>query len=1010
MTWRNGMVILLAVLAAAVVPAAAQDEPQGGAYERLDPNVLARRLSEFGMQELLETFVTELGAEADSVESWSLLAQMRVAQANNVGDPDEKVRLLTEATNLFEKVVDGLGRPESDDDRMEMYRAMLQWGDAGALQRAEPAAQRLLMLQGGPADREAVREYTGDLLAMLTNVAMDIEVQLQDWRQEPVKLVTVVPELENLETTLRYKLSWIRFYRAVALPAGAEKAQLLADAMGGMYSYTRESADLGIRQYALLLTGTAMRERALAVPAEGEGYRRQATEMLTTLVNLDGADAYVRFQGLFQRVRTRIEAGEFAEAEGAIGNLQERGRMLLGSGAQLQLDLHSTLLRNYLHEVRASRTDDAEEKARQQLLAQQALLNFLNDHGQNAGVRRAFMDIIANRYAAREDYEQLNSLVLLAVATQANAGGDDRKALDLLDRILQRDDEITRRVRPLALWQAALILNQRRQNTESARRFAALAKEYPDHAYAETAALNAAITYGGVFQEFRERGRLISPELRNEFVEAITLLLDRWPDKPKAVPYWFDLGWQYDRLAETSAGDQQAEYMRKAVEAYQKVPSHERFDTVGPSLYMNARKLALELRAALARENPSATEEAGATVSAINDYVRDAAAMIEARSDDAELVADLRNWAAQVQIRKAAILHDVLDRPDDALAALDDVAERWSGADAVKDARAMQIRWLVDSDTSAAIDELEAFRQDYPPEESQELVKLLVAQIRRAIGELAEKPDAEAELERYRQVYLRFSEILYNRAREQDLSPEQIYVYRQMYAEAMLENGRAEEALDQFRACAEQDSAKREKTLERLTESVDQRVEALEAAEGDPDELVDVAQGYFADLERYGLNAESLGAARIVRRSLDYLEAQEEPEQRGAAAERLARDLDEAYENLMKILEQSVSVDATNIRGLAEANLALGNYKQAVEHYDKLIPGLDSNEYPKLYWQAQLGRAQAFLRGFGDRPKTMAALATLIRQLQLRDANMGGYAEQFNAIQAEAASRAQAEG
>jgi len=1018
------LTVVIAMAATAGVSQAEQDAAgERSAYERLDPETLIETLADMGMTELLRKATEESnGGEV-------FLAKGLVAQANRTQDPVEKARLLDQAVATYEKAIGNLPRPDTDEQLLRFYRLQLALGEAGALLRSEAPAQRLLFLQGGSEDRKAILAYTEDLVPMVAEMSLDMEDLLQDWRQDIRRLVTVVPELEELHKVVQYKLTWMRFYRALALEPGRQKLQLLADALAGIAGYAAEDAEESMRLIAMQLSGMIVRERASSMqdPTARADSHERAARFQAAVVGSSSAAGGLAVQAMFEIARNFIEWGKYDRAVDAINNLAGRGVELLGEGSELPIDLQVTMLRNYLDETRAKRESDPARAQKYTVAAQTVLLAFLDKHGQTPGIQAAFLDIVAHKYAGRSDYEDLNSLVLLAVASGLDrAGAPAEEVLKLLDMIISRTDEVSRKLRPTVLWEEAILFNRRRQNLQSAGKFMELAKDFPDDRRAFDAAVYAVVSINAVVQERRDKNQVVARSLREDFIKAAQLLLGKWADAPKAVPWYFDLGWHYDKLAQMSlrAGEKEAavDYLRKAIEAFENVPSDQTVNTVTAMDYMNARHLALDLRVQLLRETGGDGAEVQALMAVLRKYADEAAAEAQRKqATDASLAKNLREWGAQAQLREAEVCHDLLDRPINALAILDRIPSKWPDTLAVREGRALQIRWLVGTDTAAAIQKLDEFRKDYPPEESLNLVQLVVAQIRKRIGELEDGKTNAVELTRYRQVYLRFAEILYSRAVREDAEPERVYALRQMYADALLINGKAAEALPLFEQCAKYDQVRRARAIAKLIGPIEPHIEALKQQSGDAEALKASAGQYMSDLAEYGIDPSQLDNAKAVKRSVGLLEkaqgeladmekadkaTQDQKTQAAksvrAAAADLGLKLNRAYSGLRRILENSIPVDAANVHGMARAHLALRQYPEAIEQYKKMVKAVDRNQHPKLYWEIQVERCQATLGGYGDKPKVMANLVTLIRQLRMEDPEMGGNLVEFNNIEAEA--------
>ncbi|MGC9455079.1 MAG: tetratricopeptide repeat protein [Phycisphaerae bacterium] len=111
---------------------------------------------------------------------------------------------------------------------------------------------------------------------------------------------------------------------------------------------------------------------------------------------------------------------------------------------------------------------------------------------------------------------------------------------------------------------------------------------------------------------------------------------------------------------------------------------------------------------------------------------------------------------------------------------------------------------------------------------------------------------------------------------------------------------------------------------------------------------------------------------------------------------RRCRDIDER----MRSEDPDRPIDATNIRGLAGAHQALGNYDRAAELYGDLVAGMDPGD--PLYWRTELAYCRALLEARRDDPGAMRRLILRIRQLRDEDRLMGQLFARFDEIEAAA--------
>ena len=91
-------------------------------------------------------------------------------------------------------------------------------------------------------------------------------------------------------------------------------------------------------------------------------------------------------------------------------------------------------------------------------------------------------------------------------------------------------------------------------------------------------------------------------------------------------------------------------------------------------------------------------------------------------------------------------------------------------------------------------------------------------------------------------------------------------------------------------------------------------------------------------------------------------------------------------------------MDPDNVIGLARAHRGLKQYDQALRHYRMFCDGVNVKTHGKEYFAAQLERCQCrHDAGYDSRP-ALESLLILVRQLEIKDSNMGGLAPQFNQL------------
>jgi len=637
----------VALLLLAAVPLAGQDgaDEPASAYERLEPQKLAETLQRMGMQELLAAYVRELGAEGkQDVASLNLLVSYHLSQARNLQRGPAREKLLQQAIEELDALIaalqkeaealrarrDELAATSRDGKelaraRVAAARALVRIYDArlrrvAALGEAyvEPYFSRLLYLQGSEEDRRVIRTWTAKALEHARALAEDVQDTLREWRSPPQDLAIsglVQPKLERLQQRLRYKRGWIRCYRGMALPTEGqgrpERAAVLADAAKDLGAFVRG----GARTAYEAMRGRAMALRARArseqVARERGRLHQEAQAHLEAVLAAGTAETGPRLQvlALFEAARNCVEwapyrpdaEAPYEKAKTAIEAFGERATEVLGSSedVKLQVAAQQAMLANYLYSVwadavREQNPDRARELDAQ---AQNALADFLLAHPRPE-VRGAFLPIIGSKYRDRADTDELNAMILLAIAGSEQAQGHEAamaKAQKLLEQVVARQTELARRLRPVALWQLAELYARRGSPLEAGRAYLRIAKEHADFADAGYAAQNAVWAYHQDVRARRERGQAVPADVLRTYIEALATFLEhpKWPEQIQNARRWnYDLGQAYLTLVRSmpmAPAAQKAAWYDKAVRALERVPAD------APS-YLDAQYLALTAR------------------------------------------------------------------------------------------------------------------------------------------------------------------------------------------------------------------------------------------------------------------------------------------------------------------------------------------------------------------------------------------------------------------------------
>lgn len=973
----------------------------GSAYDKLPPEPLANKLSAMGMTEILSQYVKELeGSGNGSVPIRAMAAEVKISQAIAEGVPlEDRNKLLDEAIAVLDKLAKETEKAKETADVMQHFRLTARLAEVAGLFRVEPYALRLQYLQGSPLDRKMILDVTKPIMASMEGLVSDIQMTVEDWRADAEKLVTVVPELDDLRLAVKYRASWARLYRGMALPDDqanmAERRRLLNAAMVDVESFARDTNDSGVKYWSLLLMGMAAREN---------GLHEQALRMFKD-ASVAEAEAPVRVQAQFETARTLAESGQFDKAIKGVEDFRKNGVEILGKSGKLQVDVKAALLKHYTYEMQAAREKDKAQADKYAMSAKQALLAFLDEYTDPA-VQASFYDIIAMKYRDRADYENLNSVILLAVAMQKAAQNTPEalaESAKMLETIAARQDDLAPRARPLALWELALAANRRRENVKATQLFAAVAKEYPDHPIARRAALNAVISQNGILQERVASNAVIDAKLRQGMIDALEVLLGKWGQDSEASKWYSELGWQYQRLADTVEESQAPALIAKAINAFEKVPA-------GTPEAMEGKYQSLQLRAQLARlnvkDNPKAAPEK--LTEDLRQYAGEARKAASA-AQDKRLAKSFAEWGGKAAFLRAELMYEQLDRQEPALQAAREVRKDWPGTEAVVLSQRFEIAKLIEQARQGkgqdkldqAIGLVKTFSEEHPAE-AEQLLAMIVSQLRERIMDLRMDVTKAQDLKSYQDVYMQFAQVLYDRARQENLPPDRLYGVKQMYASALLEQGKGAEALALFQETSAFERKRRDVEIAKVNAEFDAKVKALDAASRNSAALADRVKEFFDLLSDLGLRKNDMGVAIDVELAAAQLAAVPPEQDATAAQDQVVRYLKDGLKRLRQAKINAVPLDANNVHGLARAYRAVNQYDKSLELYHQIVAGINRQALPKLYWLTQLERAETTLAGYAKDAATMRKLATLIKQLQKDDPRMGGLFGRFGEIERQA--------
>jgi hypothetical protein len=1007
---------------------------KSSAYDRLDQTKLADSLGAIGLTDMLATLAEESESTNPALALYAR-AEIALCQAKGVLQEGNKFfSLMDQATAMLQQSADLLAKSADEYSLPALYRVKLKLADAQAILYCQSAMERLFLLQGGAEDRKFILDHTKKNLADLSQLGEAIDHTLKGWRDKSQAGIMVVlgPAMEELAGMAAYKLAYAELCRGMAMDdrdqAGRVKLLLAARmAVGGIVKDTGN--ETGLQYWALLLSGQASREL--------KDFDRALADLKQACSSL--APGPVRVAAGFETVRTLVEKQDFEQAKAQVEVFRKDSAAWLGESGGVGIDVQYALLKNYLYDRWAESIgakDVIAENACQRY-AQEALLQFIAEHPDD---QYAFCKLVASRYQGQTDFAgaRPTTLCVLAISQRLRyPDGDPRrppalqKAEELLQTALAASGPLAQQVRPIAMFNQAVIKSQQGKAQQAGLDFVALASQYPTHPQAYTSICNAATIYNDIIQAKTTAGQPASTDDRQALAGAIELMLSRpeWAEKPKAKQWCFSLAWQYDKLAEAADEKDRPALLQKAIQAYQAAAS-----TQGTE-QMQARQLALlnqtKLLGTIADSDKSTAQakrrqEAGKLLPMLQAFVADAAGAAESadRAGLKEQADQLRQLAGLAEFQQALVMHDYLDQQDAAVAILRAIPHRWPACPAVQQSDKYLIGLAIGAnDTTRALGMIEDYRQKYP-QDAPAMLRLAEDHLSQRIDQLRYDATDGNELSRYRLAYGKFADILYQQqASSAGTDAEAMYPYKQLAAGGKLETALAllagnsasqdrqeadkllNEALELFTQCQAYDDARRDQQARQIDEKYSLLLAELRQPALDADKLQASAREFLAQAQA-GADAQALILA--VRKCLDASTKAAWQTKKGLAE--LRKSLEDAYTDWPGVLKRRLPIDAINLWGLARTNRAIGNFERAMEIFKELSAGLGRGDKQRagLSWRAELEYCQCtmeYCAFLADSQQACENLVTRIAQLKMDNpGDMGGLAKQFAVIQAQAQS------
>jgi len=1000
-------------------------------------------LSPEALDQRLTTIAGKLKAQADAMKQ----------QIDKAREPFKKALAAAE-THKADRACQVFYQ-KNEEQLLDYYRKRVRYLDLMVVQRSKPYVDKLIFLIGGDEDRKALLELTEGAINDLEQLEEQItENELSDARKYSLNnpqlaglTVYFMPQLEDIANTLRFSAAYVRFYRAMALPEtivteegpapNNKRMDLLNKATEKITPFAKDDV-YGVRTQATLLQGRAFRTL---------GKYDLAAKALAWATGPE-ADSSMLVEALFSQARNYISWGEslvgkaganpddiaqgeqkFDQAKAAIDTFTTKGIEAVGEENSLGVDVKKLLLEYALYDTwaqalrKADKPDQAAEKDRQ---AQKSFLGFLQKYT-DPGIQGAIGEMVRDKFRGR-DWKKLDPvLVLLIGIAELNeaektleASPDDQAALEQLDKAQEMFESIrtskaesAQQAIPDALWRLGVIRLKKTENFQAAEMFRELVARFSEHERAYDASLLAVKINRQLIILFLEDqpDQPVPAERRQELIKSIELLVNKWPDKAEAAVYNFDLGFQYQQLAESASGAERTQLVNKAIAAYDKVPA----DSV---LAPEARFYRLELRyqrlESLDKPDAQAVRDLIADLRRYGQSALDQRANAPAERDNTgqPTQADLGRWGSQAEYFAAVLQYEKLGEHDQALASLEELPTRWPNTTVLQESKDFLIRKLLASgQVEKGVNEFRQFQKQYSREETDALMRQVVSTLKRTIDQLAASGKDPQRLAEFRSAYKNFGQQLYD-GLPSSAAPEDKYAITVLYADALVQSGSkpdATRALELLKVLEDQNNARRK----REAQAIDAKITpSLNAVRSNSRPALDrsleqyektKAEFDMADWDSMENSLINFAFKRLDDESLvdSTWSEQRKTEFRQGLRDQAAEAIRKAYGAMAAVLKKRLPMDANVPYLQGKAKMNLGQYAEAAEILNPLARGLAPQASPEIYWDTQLMLLRAMMeqaRAAGEINKLQALLVRL-KQMRSGSPWPSHYQGRFNRLE-----------
>ncbi len=830
----GNLVVILCILVLAPAESTSRPRPVPPEDRVLDPSRLREELLQRGMSELLKAYLADCPptSEADKL-IYDRELQLAI-YADKSRDEDECLAALDKAIGLVEEAITRF----PNDVRSLDWR--LQLGKDILYKKAEPYYNNILFRGGTATDREQLLA----IATRATQVFSDLDKVFTRWNQSLGKLKEAdLRKLENsgeitryrsLEVNAKYFNNWAKFYRALAMPAGKPREDLLKEIISYLTVEKREwietdHKESGVQCQSLLLLGMAYRlsgNDGKAMETLQQAVRRTEALEPGDRRNLQ----WVASLGKMEQIKVLRDSGKQDEA---LKGIRELTRGLSEEPQSLSIELAAALLECSIIQAQAeaakARKDD---KAAAEFFARtrQPLIMLANRRPQakshiyqeiyplfskiddlkalgpfdkavciggllgDAARSQQRMQTIRKTSGSRLTPAQQQEISRLDVE---RVGRYD-KAIEVAESLLADTSPQAAELRPEALFNLGVCQYQRGKPLPAIETFTRLVREHPKHAGTMDAALYAVQIGSDAYRDPANRNQ---PSVRSAFWSALKTLIDAFPTSSEARYWQFFLA---------NLLDLQGDYRQAAIEYAKVDPSHEN--------YLDARYQRIvallnlyETVAASQQADAKALREQGETL------VREAAACADFLNKQVDQIKEDRHRQEILQNAGDALLIAARVSNDPpftdyatTLKLLDKFEDRYGDSrDLI--GRALRMR-IVAMQGLNQLDQARKLIPDYvrrDPQNAGATLSALLTSMQQEAARARERNDA-ARMTRAAQEAVDLAQWLYQWAQEnrKQLKREELFSIRVQYAQALLEAKRYPEAQVLFQQCYDEDAAR----------------------------------------------------------------------------------------------------------------------------------------------------------------------------------------------------------